>query len=281
MSTILRTKRSTTTGVTPTNLELGEMAVNIPDKKIWIGDGTATPALIADYNAMIGGGSTLYSGDGISIDTNDQINLDLGSGSLPTVGALVANLDKYDKIPYLEYSDGQTKLISASKFLQVGLATALSGDVFDALDPTTDERTTVAIQDRNPNAFIIQTLQNATGDKATIFKIDTEGEFTSVTEMGGTTININPTTSITLGVADLTINSNNISIVNATEMSFDIGEAEISGITQLTAGTGNTIYINGNLVVSGYLETDVGVRGGTDAELEYLGENMVMDGGTF
>jgi hypothetical protein len=281
MSTILKTKRSLTTGNIPSGLEVGELAVNIPDKKMWIGDASNNSVLLLDYDAMIGGGDTLYSGDGISIDTNDQINLDLGSGSLPTVSALVTNLDKYDKIPYLEYSDGQTKLISASKFLQVGLATALSGAVYDSLDPTTDERTTVAIQDRNPNAFIIQTLQNATGDKATIFKIDTEGEFTSVVDIGGTTVNINPTTSITLGVADLTINSNNISIVNATEMSFNIGEAEISGITQLTAGTGNTIYINGNLVVSGFIETDTGIRGGTDADLEYLGQGMVLDGGEY
>jgi len=284
-NTVLQIKRSTTALTVPDNgsLALGELAVNITDKKMWIGTGGEedAPVLLLDYDAMIGGGSTLYSGDGISIDTNDQINLDLGSGSLPTVSALVTNLDKYDKIPYLEYSDGQTKLISASKFLQVGLATALSGAVYDALDPTTDERTTVAIQDRNPNAFIIQTLQNATGDKATIFKIDTEGEFTSVVDIGGTTVNINPTTSITLGVADLTINSNNISIVNATEMSFDIGEAEISGITQLTAGTGNTIYINGNLVVSGFIETDTGIRGGTDADLEYLGQGMVLDGGEY
>ena len=284
-NTVLQIKRSTTALTVPDNgsLALGELAVNITDKKMWIGTGGEedAPVLLLDYDAMIGGGSTLYSGDGISIDTNDQINLDLGSGSLPTVSALVTNLDKYDKIPYLEYSDGQTKLISASKFLQVGLATALSGAVYDALDPTTDERTTVAIQDRNPNAFIIQTLQNATGDKATIFKIDTEGEFTSVVDIGGTTVNINPTTSITLGVADLTINSNNISIVNATEMSFNIGEAEISGITQLTAGTGNTIYINGNLVVSGFIETDTGIRGGTDADLEYLGQGMVLDGGEY
>jgi len=282
-NTVLQIKRSTTASTVPSNgsLALGELAVNITDKKMWIGDASNNSVLLLDYDAMIGGGSTLYSGDGISIDTNDQINLDLGSGSLPTVSALVTNLDKYDKIPYLEYSDGQTKLISASKFLQVGLATALSGAVYDALDPTTDERTTVAIQDRNPNAFIIQTLQNATGDKATIFKIDTEGEFTSVVDIGGTTVNINPTTSITLGVADLTINSNNISIVNATEMSFDIGEAEISGITQLTAGTGNTIYINGNLVVSGFIETDTGIRGGTDADLEYLGQGMVLDGGEY
>ena len=278
MSTILRTKRSTTTDATPTTLQFGEMAVNIPDKKIWIGDNSENPVLISDY--LNASGTSLTAGDGITIDTNDQINFDLSVG-LTTVDPIVTNLDKYDKIPFLEFSDGLTKLISASKFLQVGLATALSDTVYNPFDPSTDERTTVAIQDRNPNAFIIQTLQNATGDKATIFKIDTEGEFTSVINMGGTTINIEPTTSTIIGLADLTINSNNISIVNATELSFDIGEAEISGITQLTAGTGNTIYINGNLVVSGFIETDTGIRGGTDADLEYLGQGMVLDGGEY
>lgn len=284
MSTVLKLKRSQTPSVVPANgtLALGELAVNIADKKIWIGTGgeSDAPVLLTDYDAMIGGGTSLTAGDGINIDTNDQINLDLSVG-LTTVDPIVTTLDKYDKIPFLEYSDGLTKLISASKFLQVGLATALSGAVYDPFDVTTDERTTVAIQDRNPNAFIIQTLQNATGDKATIFKIDTEGEFTSVINIGGTTVNIEPTTSTIIGIADLTINSNNISIVNATELSFDIGEAEISGITQLTAGTGNTIYINGNLVVSGFIETDTGIRGGTDVDLEYLGQGMVLDGGEY
>jgi hypothetical protein len=60
----------------------------------------------------------------------------------------------------------------------------------------------------------------------------------------------------------------------------NLNGGELTGINKLTASDQN-IYIQGNLIVSGYVETDVGVRGGTDAELEYLGENMIMDGGTF
>jgi len=153
MPVVLRTKRSATTGTTPSNLELGELAVNIPDKKIWIGDGTATPALIADYNASAG---QYNAGNGIAIDGSNNISLDLSAVDEPEVNFTVAN-----------------------------------------------------------------------------------------------------------------------------EMNFQAGNATISGIRGIVADNNGNIYIQGNLIVSGYLETDVGVRGGTDAELEYLGENMVMDGGTF
>jgi hypothetical protein len=153
MPVVLRTKRSATTGTTPSNLELGELAVNIPDKKIWIGDGTATPALIGDYNAAAG---QYYAGNGIAIDGSNNISLDLSAVDEPEVNFTAAN-----------------------------------------------------------------------------------------------------------------------------EMNFQAGNATISGIRGIVADSNGNIYITGNLIVSGYLETDVGVRGGTDAELEYLGENMVMDGGTF
>jgi hypothetical protein len=57
--------------------------------------------------------------------------------------------------------------------------------------------------------------------------------------------------------------------------------SHITGANHIVADASGNIYITGNLIVSGYLETDVGVRGGTDAALEYLGGGMVMDGGTF
>ena len=41
------------------------------------------------------------------------------------------------------------------------------------------------------------------------------------------------------------------------------------------------IHINGNLIISGYIETDTGVRGGTDEALEYLGNGMLMDCGEY
>lgn len=49
----------------------------------------------------------------------------------------------------------------------------------------------------------------------------------------------------------------------------------------LTIDEFSNIHITGNLIVSGYIETDTGIRGGTDSEVEYLGLGMELDGGTF
>lgn len=49
----------------------------------------------------------------------------------------------------------------------------------------------------------------------------------------------------------------------------------------LTIDEFSNIHISGNLIVSGYIETDTGIKGGTDAQLEYLGSGMELDGGTF
>lgn len=49
----------------------------------------------------------------------------------------------------------------------------------------------------------------------------------------------------------------------------------------LTIDEFNNIHIEGNLIVSGYIETDTGIKGGTDGELEYLGDGMSLDGGSY
>ena len=72
MSTTLKIKRSITSGNTPSNLSLGELAVNIPDKKIWIGDSEQQPVLISEYGIGGSAGETYYEGLGINIDTNNS-----------------------------------------------------------------------------------------------------------------------------------------------------------------------------------------------------------------
>jgi hypothetical protein len=48
MAAIIKTHHSTTPAAEPTNLEPGELAVNIVDQKLWVGDGTATPIALVD-----------------------------------------------------------------------------------------------------------------------------------------------------------------------------------------------------------------------------------------
>jgi hypothetical protein len=66
----IKIKRSVTPGNVPTDLELGELAINIPDKKIYIGDdSTDTVGLLVDGNAT-GGGTP--AGNDREIQFNDN-----------------------------------------------------------------------------------------------------------------------------------------------------------------------------------------------------------------
>jgi len=59
MATILKTKNSVTTTVAPTSLAQGELAVNITDKKMWVGNAATTPVQIVGNGVAGGaGGST-------------------------------------------------------------------------------------------------------------------------------------------------------------------------------------------------------------------------------
>ena len=63
MPTILKTKNSVTTTVVPTTLQQGELAVNITDKKLWVGNAATTPVQILGTGAD-GSLSTLTVGAG-------------------------------------------------------------------------------------------------------------------------------------------------------------------------------------------------------------------------
>jgi Major tropism determinant N-terminal domain len=109
MSTIIKIKRSTTGNQVPPNgsLALGELAVNITDKKIYIGTGgeVAAPVLISDYNASAGSGITqeqvediiaasLVGGLGIDIsygDTNGDIMISLDTITSAQLASLVTD----------------------------------------------------------------------------------------------------------------------------------------------------------------------------------------------
>jgi len=53
MATIIKTKNSVTASSTPSSLVQGELAVNITDQKMWIGNASSTPVLLVDTGAAI------------------------------------------------------------------------------------------------------------------------------------------------------------------------------------------------------------------------------------
>ena len=275
MSVILRTKRSSTSGSTPSNLELGELAVNIIDKKIWIGTGSEPPVLLSEPLTV----EQLIAGDGISINTNNEINLDL-SVNLP----LATTIDKHDRVPFLDRTSTGvnlgTKLISYQTFLNNGLSSALTTEVFDPLEGN-NQKVTIAIQDNNPTAFSIETLQNAGGGKLNLITVDTQVVGGANIAINGSSLNIEPSDSLIIGLAPITINAYSLTLTNANILDFSSDDATISGVSRIESGVDNAVYIQGNLIVSGYIETDTGIKGNTNDDSEYLGIGMEIDGGTW
>lgn len=80
---------------------------------------------------------------------------------------------------------------------------------------------------------------------------------------------------------DLTVTGDQVNLTNASQINAPNGNLTLNGIRGIVADGSGNIYITGNLIVSGYVQTDVGVQGAPDSDKEYLGEGMVMDGGTF
>jgi hypothetical protein len=52
-------------------------------------------------------------------------------------------------------------------------------------------------------------------------------------------------------------------------------------VTLLPVDDAGNIHINGNLIVSGYIQTDIGIHGNTNDAEEYLGNGMIMDCGNY
>ena len=288
MSTVLKIKRSITEGNIPVSLSLGELAVNIPDKKIWIGDSTQTPILISEYGVGGAGGQTYYEGLGINIDTNNNISVDVGQGisvdtnngvnlDLSTIPRIDTSIGKSDYLPFLDVSTGTTDLVTVQNFIRSTLFLNVTTAAYDGV--SNDEFLGISLQDNNPNAFRISTLQ---GGKSSIFKIDTEG-VSAITTIAGTAVSIEPSSELNIGSISVPTNvfSSTITLSNATDINFTYGDVSVTGIKNIVADVGGTVYVTGNLIVSGYIETDTGLRGNTNDENEYLGIGMTLDGGEY
>lgn len=81
----IRIKRSLISGETPNSLELGELAANVPDKKLWIGDETNNPIeFVLSGSSGPGSGETYFEGIGISISSGNVIRIDLSDPAIPS-----------------------------------------------------------------------------------------------------------------------------------------------------------------------------------------------------
>jgi len=340
MSILIRVKRSNTSGAVPTILMHGEIAINIIDNKLWIGDISNNPVSIpiegptgpqgiqgitgptgpigsqgiigptgadsfvegpigsqgiqgvtgptgsqgiqgvtgptgADsfvegpigpqgfqgvtgpqgFQGIVGPtGENIIAGTRLS-KTGDEIKLDLQQGTTQDV---VLSASKYDFIPILKNSEtlawtasgfsGPTKLVSANVFLRDILLTAGS------LESAT-QSLVFGLAAGDENALKFNVIGATSGKSTSLINIDTSDS-------------VEP---------QVTIFSN--TIIGAPGA---LSELYVYGnITGRTASFNHTT-IEGDLVVSGRIITSTGLFGSTgNAEVESIGDDMIMDGGVY
>ena len=86
MAVAIRPKRSTTPSATPTGLADGELAINIPDKKIYIGNSSGVGVLLVDGNIAAAQTSPSPLGSGILNISTTEVTVDSTSLSNGIIG---------------------------------------------------------------------------------------------------------------------------------------------------------------------------------------------------
>jgi hypothetical protein len=129
MATTLKLKNSVTTTVAPSTLSQGEAAVNITDKKVWVGDASSSPVQILGAGAPVSGTTGTFTGNTTIAGTfaaNGGTTLGDASGDALTINSSAVS------IPNGLNFDSNTLVIDATNN-RVGVgntapATALQAD---------------------------------------------------------------------------------------------------------------------------------------------------------
>lgn len=107
----IRVKRSLVPGEKPSGLDLGELAVNIEDRKIYIGNKEGQPVLL---NVGGSGGDGVYSaGQGITISGSNEISFNPSTVSNKSIPILKIKPPEYgETFGYLFYNGTDWELSS-------------------------------------------------------------------------------------------------------------------------------------------------------------------------
>jgi len=121
MPTILKLKNSVTAAATPTTLVQGEAAVNITDKKVWVGNAASSPVQIlgagASLDGMAIGGTTAAAGTFTSLSDSGNLTF-TGTGNRITGDFSNATISNR-----VFFQNSTTDAVTALGFIPNGTAT--------------------------------------------------------------------------------------------------------------------------------------------------------------
>jgi hypothetical protein len=247
-------------------------------------DGTTAFAINEVYiRGATGATAGTTAGSYLSIADN-IIKLDLQTGATTDASYSMA---KTDFLPFLQIQNGSsgptawatagfsgpTKLVSAGIFINKILAYA--GDTSVSIAGTCASSVRLGLGDGLTQAFNISAIGVTEGAKTSLFNLNTDG--------GDGLLEIGVPTNIT---GQLTVNNtidvNTISGVNTINSSAgNITIDASSGVTFTGPIRGSTIYLTGDLIVTGRIVTSTGIFGATANALTEPVSDMIMDGGSF
>jgi parallel beta-helix repeat protein len=184
----VRIKRSNTTSVSPTSLLEGELAANIVDKKVWIGDSSKTPVLISDYKAMgtvTSVAMTVPTGltvTGSPVTNAATLAITLASGySIPTTASQTNWDSAYTQ--RLQWDGGSTNLVAATGRTSLG-ATTVGSNMFTLVNPTAVTFPRFNL-DNTVSALDAATFRTAIGVGASLSPGGSSGQFQYNNGSGG------------------------------------------------------------------------------------------------
>ena len=133
MPTILKLKNSVTAAATPTTLVQGEAAVNITDKKVWVGNAASSPVQIlgagASLDGMAIGGTTAAAGTFTSLSDSGNLTF-TGTGNRITGDFSNATISNR-----VFFQNSTTDAVTALGFIPNGTATQTNLEVYNKSDP--------------------------------------------------------------------------------------------------------------------------------------------------
>jgi hypothetical protein len=263
----LKIKNSSTPTTVPPGLTAGEMAVNLADKKLYIGGTGGTNVIFLDSTSVVG----TTAGSYLSI-ANNAIKLDFQTGATAN---LASSVDKYDFIPFLKIQNptgasawhitgfsGPTQLISVPAFVNSVFPNLGQISVTPSA-PATAFSLNLGLGDGLTQAFNISAIGVTAGAKASLFNLSTETENGSL-EIGVPTVITGPGVALTVnntisvnnldGITDITSNAGNITIdatsgvtftgnISARNIvnSFNGVTGALQGVSAAVAGTGISV----------------------------------------